>query len=55
MTPKRLIRVLEGVAHLAHGAAVLREEQVEDLPPGGVGERAEDGVLRVLHGRHTIM
>ena len=39
--------VLERLAQLADGPAVAVEEEVEDLPPGGVGERPEDGVLGV--------
>ena len=39
--------VLERRTHLADRQAVASEEQVEDLPPGGVGERPEDGVLGV--------
>jgi hypothetical protein len=39
--------VAEGRAQLADRAAVLLEEQVEDLAAGGVGQGSEDGVLRI--------
>ena len=39
--------VRERLAHLAHGLPVAGEQQVEHLPPGGVGECPEDGVLGI--------
>ena len=47
ITPNRLIRS----SNASHTSPTVRpsrvEEQVEDLPPGGVGERLEHGVLGV--------